>query len=124
MKAEEKTYEGRIYSEASILSALSRFNWKTAIPITCINRDKIKKEEGYVTKAEIDYDKDTKIVSVEIEETLLGKFYGRTIVPVVFVNRSRRNDKESIIIDDFTFNEFQATTDLCSFPSLNAVVIN
>ncbi len=47
---------------------------------------------------------------------------GRSLVPYIHVDRVRKGEKDTAIIDAFTLNAIQAVDDLCSFSSINSTV--
>ena len=122
MKADELTSGGRIYSVQSFKEALKKFKWDMTLPLTTVDRHKDKKEVAYLRKSDVVFDENEKILYVALNEDVRNKIFGLTIVPYVYINKVVRKDKNSVIIWDFTLNGFQATSDLCSFPTLNANV--
>jgi hypothetical protein len=122
MKANEKTSAGRIYTAGAIRLALEKIKHNTRIPIVALDRDKNEKTVAFIGKADIKFDESTLILNVCLDDSVLKFIMGRSLVPYIYVDKVRRGEKDTAIIDFFTINGLQAVDDLCSFPSINSVV--
>lgn len=122
IKAEEVTSSGRMYSFESIKKALDKIKWDTAIPVRALDREGNDKEIAYLKKPDFELDTKNKTLVVKINDSLKGKVMGRSLAPYVFIDRTRPKDKNSVIIEDFTLNGVQVTSDLCSFKSISSIV--
>jgi len=132
MKAEVKTASFRIYSKISIEEALNRMKWNQTLPITRIkNRQKEDREDvGFITRADLEYNKETGVLTVSLNPDIITRHMGATIVPFVLINRSRRikrgspltKTEELIAIDDFSLRGVQLVPELNAFPGIDSTL--
>ncbi len=101
---------------------MDKIKWDTTIPLISTDRDGNKKEIAYFKKPDFKYNEEKKTLFVALNEEIKGRVFGRTLAPYIYINSVRRIDKNTVAILDFTFNGVQATSDLCSFPSIDSTV--
>jgi len=121
LKAGEKTWSGRIYTPESIKDALTKIRWDQCVPLSGIDRNKEKKQIGFIKRSEIEYDEASKTLYVTISEDYKLKIMGLSLAPIILVIRSGR-DKESLTVTEFSFEGVEATSDLCAFSSIDCTV--
>ena len=122
LKAEEKTAGGRVYSLSAFENAYNRILWHTKIPFKTHDRSGYPKDIKLLKKDDIIVDKQNKTLSVKLEDSDTMGLYGLSLAPEICVEKVRKIDKDSVLIEDFTIEGIQATQDLCSFKSIDSIV--